>query len=88
MAEEIENNEEIQSQEENQLEGVDNEQEQGEETQGEETEQNEDGGSSSDGDAPKEDCPPCKGGAPAWMATFCRYGNSSYGFFCFVIVVC
>ena len=21
-------------------------------------------------DAPDDDCPPCKGGAPAWMATF------------------
>ena len=81
MAEEIENNEEIQSQEENQLEGVDNEQEQGEETQGEETEQNEDGGSSSDGDAPKEDCPPCKGGAPAWMATFADMATLLMAFF-------
>ena len=87
MAEEIENNEEIQSQEENQLEGVDNELEQGEETQGEETEQNEDGGSSSDGDAPKEDCPPCKGGAPlGWQLL--PIWQLAYGFFCFVIVVC
>ena len=77
MAEEIENNEEIDSPEEKRLEAVENEQ-----GQVDETEQNdEDGGSSSDGDAPKEECPPCKGGAPAWMATFADMATLLMAFF-------
>ena len=76
MAEEIENNEEIESQEETQLEDVDNEQEQGVE----ETEQNEDGGSSTDGDAPKRIVHHASG-APAWMATFADMATLLWLFF-------
>ena len=66
----------LQSQEENQPEGVDNEQE-----REKKAEENEDGGSSTDGDAPKEECPPCKGGAPAWMATFADMATLLMAFF-------
>ena len=75
MAEESNNQEEVAaSQGENQPEIAENEQVQGNEAE-------EDGGNSSDGEPPKEECPPCKGGAPAWMATFADMATLLMAFF-------
>ena len=32
-------------------------------------------------EAPEDDCPPCKGGAPAWMATFADMATLLMAFF-------
>ncbi len=78
MAEESNNKEEVAaSEDENSSEVAENEQVQGDEAEQEE----EGGGSSSDGDSPKEECPPCKGGAPAWMATFADMATLLMAFF-------
>lgn len=36
-------------------------------------------------DAPPEDCPPCKGGAPAWMATFADMATLLMAFFVLIL---
>ena len=81
MAEEDDNKEKVAiAEDENQQESAENEQDQAEEAE-EAEEGEEDTDSSSDGDPPKEDCPPCKGGAPAWMATFADMATLLMAFF-------
>ena len=36
-------------------------------------------------DAPEDDCPPCKGGAPAWMATFADMATLLMAFFVLIL---
>ena len=36
-------------------------------------------------DAPDDDCPPCKGGAPAWMATFADMATLLMAFFVLIL---
>lgn len=39
------------------------------------------GGAANDGPPPPPPCPPCKGGAPAWMATFADMATLLMAFF-------
>ena len=54
-------------------------------TEGAEGQQEGDGEEESGGgdssSAPAEECPPCKGGAPAWMATFADMATLLMAFF-------
>ena len=36
-------------------------------------------------EAPEDDCPPCKGGAPAWMATFADMATLLMAFFVLIL---
>ena len=40
---------------------------------------------STDEDLPEDDCPPCKGGAPAWMATFADMATLLMAFFVLIL---
>ncbi len=82
MAEETQNNinnESAPSPDESELENSTDEENQDKEVESGEEENADE--SSSDSGSPKEDCPPCKGGAPAWMATFADMATLLMAFF-------